>query len=240
MSFYENDELIIDVWGNFAMFTRPESKVERVSYDCITPSAARGILNAIYSKPIEFYYQITKIEIMKPIKFINIKKNEFKEKTNEKTLEPSYNINEKGDHGLTQRNNYYLKDVYYRIYAKIIKRDDAPSSINLKSLYEQFERRVSNGKCFYQPSFGCRECLCHFSLPNESLKPIDLNLNLGIMLYDVFDITSNIPLNTKNNTGKTSISVFNAVIKKGTLIVPEYNSMEVFKTNNIVEEENYC
>ena len=223
-------EIVIDVWGDFACFTRPESKIERVSYPCINPSAARGVLNAIYSKPIEFYYQINKIEIMNPIKTINIKKNEFKEKTNNK-LDPVYNINEKGAKGLTQRNNVYLKDVYYRIYATIIKQPNFLGST--KQLYEQFIRRVKKGKCFYNPSLGNRECFCYFSLPNYEKQPLNFNLDIGIMTYDIFDIRNNIPLDTriesKNNNEIYNPSFFYAKIENGVLEVPKYESEKVFK-----------
>lgn len=228
MSFYENKEIVIDVWGDFACFTRPESKVERTSYPLPNPSAARGILNAIYSKPIEFYYQITKIEIINPIKTISIKKNEFKEKIDAKTLSPTYNINEKGNHGLTQRTTIYLKDVYYRIYAKIIKQKDFKGS--LVQLYEQFEKRVKNGKCFYQPSLGLRECMCNFSMVDETKHPLDINLDLGIILYDVFDIRKNIPLDTsKKDCNIINRSCFYAKVEHGEMIVPDYESDKVFK-----------
>lgn len=69
------DEIEVEVWGDFACFSRPESKVERLSYPVITPSAARGILSAIYSKPVEFYWQVTRIEVLKPIRFISFKRN---------------------------------------------------------------------------------------------------------------------------------------------------------------------
>ena len=116
--------IVVDVWGDFAMFTQPTAKVERVSYPIPTPSALRGILNAIYMKPKEFYYQITGVDIMNPIKTFSMKKNETKEKVDAKKPKPIVQIAEKGNKGLTQRNNIYLKNVYYRIYADIVRRDD--------------------------------------------------------------------------------------------------------------------
>ena len=227
MNFYKNNEIVLDVWGDFACFTNPLSKVERVSFDCITPSAARCILNAIYSKPIEFYYQITKIEIMNPIKKINIRKNEFKEKTNAKKLTPIYNITKKGEKGLTQRNNFYLKDVYYRIYAKIIKQPTFNGT--LQQLYDQFEKRLLKGKCFYQPCLGTRECFCYFSEKNENKQPLNINMDLGIITYDVFDIRNNIPLDTSKNINTFKPSYFKAKIINGVLEVPEYESDAVLK-----------
>ena len=232
MEFYKNDELIIDVWGDFACFTRPEFKVERVSFDCITPSAARGILNAIYSKPIEFYYQITKIEIINPIKTITMKKNEFKEKTDAKKLEPMYNFTDGSAKGLTQRTTVYLRDVYYRIHAQIIKQPSFNGS--LEQLYDQFERRVKKGKCFYQPCLGTRECLCYFSMPNYDKKPLNLDLDLNIMVYDIFDITKNTPIDTLiNETSSFSPSFFAAKIENGVLEVPCFDDIKVLKVKEI-------
>lgn len=79
-----NEQVVIEVWGDFACFTRPEAKVERLSYPVPTPSAIRGILSAIYSKPKEFYWQINRIEVLNPIKFISFKRNEVKKKTDGK------------------------------------------------------------------------------------------------------------------------------------------------------------
>lgn len=229
MSFYENDEVVFDVWGDFACFTRPESKIERVSYDCMNPSAARGILNAIYSKPIEFYYQVTEIEVMNPIKRINIKKNEFTEKISYKKINP---VNNKEN--MTQRNNIYLKDVYYRIHAKIIPQVGFENKKH--QLYAQFEKRLNKGKCFYNPSLGLRECMCFFSEINEDKKSLNFDLDLGIMLYDVFDISKNIPLNTdkKNQTDSFYPSYFSASIKNGILQVPKFYDDKVFKIKEVV------
>ena len=222
-------EVCVDVWGDFAMFTRPDSKVERVTYPVPTPSACRGILNAIYSKPIEFYYEIRQIDIMKPIKYITIKKNEVKTKAdNSKIYTSGYFIDTQKNR--TQRMNLYLKDVYYRIHAMIVIRDDAPENINLPRIVAQFNRRVSGGKCFFQPALGTRECMCFFSEPDFTVKPIDISEHIGVMLYDVFDIRNNTPLNTKKDSkekGGVSISFFNADIKHGVIRVPAYGSDEL-------------
>lgn len=233
MSFFENDEIVVDVFGDFACFTRPEFKIERVSYDCINPSAARGILNAIYCKPIEFYYQIKKIELMNPIKRINIKKNEFTEKINVKTLKPCNNTTESKTTALTQRNNIYLKDVYYRIYAKMIPQNGFENKKH--QLYDQFEKRVKRGKCFYQPSLGLRECMCFFREKDEDKVPIDINIDLGIMVYDVFDISKNIPLDTsKNEVNSFYPSFFSAKLEHGVLNVPDFNDVNVFKMKEVM------
>lgn len=218
--------IVIDVWGELACFTRPECKVERVSYPCITPSAARNLLCSIYMKPIEFYYEIEKIEIINDIKYVNVMKNELKEKISY-DMSPIYTKHPAREKGRTQRNTYYLKNVYYRIYAKIVKRNDWHGSI--VSVYEQFNRRVKKGQCFRQPYLGLRECVCHFSEPDYTKQPNpQINENIGNMLYDVFNITNNTKLETgKKGNNITNISFFDAHIINGVLNVPEYGSKDI-------------
>lgn len=218
--------IVIDVWGELACFTRPECKVERVSYPCITPSAARNLLCSIYMKPIEFYYEIEKIEIINDIKYVNVMKNELKEKISY-DMSPIYTKHPAREKGRTQRNTYYLKNVYYRIYAKIVKRNDWHGSI--VSVYEQFNRRVKKGQCFRQPYLGLRECVCHFSEPDYTKQPNpQINENIGNMLYDVFNITNNTKLETgKKGNNITNISFFDAKIINGVLNVPEYGSKDI-------------
>ncbi len=221
----------IDVWGDFAMFTRPESKVERMTYFIPTPSACRGILDAIYSKPIEFYYEITQIDIMKPIRVMSLRRNEVCEvaKVTVARRDVDYHIDSDLPKNRTQRMCSYLRDVYYRIHARMVLRENAPPNVNLLSLSQQFERRIRNGKCFYQPYFGNRECSCYFSKPDWNMKPIDLTECYGVMLYDVFDITKNISINTadKKHSGHTCNSFFNAVVENGIMKVPSFDSDEL-------------
>jgi len=183
--FYLKDEFVLDVWGKFACFTRPTSKVERVTYDVMTPSAARGVVEAIYWKPEGFYYQITKIEVMKPIRYINIPRTELKAKLNDKgEIEPLYT--KSGSEENTIRHTLYLRDVYYRIYGKIVCSDKDMKH----KFYAHLERRIRKGQCHHQPSLGTRECMAYFSYPKEEMKPLDLSAHLGEMLYDVFDFSS--------------------------------------------------
>ena len=229
----ESCNIVVDVWGDFAMFTRPDSKVERVTYNFPTPSACRGILNAIYSKPKEFYYEIRRIEIMKPIRTISLKKNEVQSVAYAaKSMLPGYCIN--SDECRTQRMSTYLVDVYYRIHAELVLRDDAPDDITIKRLEDQFNRRVTKGKCFYQPALGNRECICNFSLPDLSVSPISESRDFGITLYDVFDIRNNVPLDTSlmaqktGNTCNTMVSFFDAKMRDGVIDVPAWDSNELF------------
>ena len=211
------NEITMEVWGDFACFSRPESKVERLTYPVMTPSAARGILSAVYSKPVEFYWQVRRIEVLNPIKYMSFKRNEV---INSKIgRKPSPMLVEDDR---TQRQTVILKDVRYRITAEIIPRKDFRGTAN--QLYEQALRRIRNGKCFFQPSLGMREFVCYFSEPTDA-APVNENIDIGIMLYDVFD------LHKYEVTPKAEpfVSLFHAELKNGILEVPPYDSELVLK-----------
>ena len=236
MSGYRSDrsEVAVDVWGKIAMFTSPESKIERVSYSVPTPSACRGILCSIYLKPIEFYYQIKRIEVMKPVKTIVIMTNESKTKIESENPRPIYltmgnmeNLSCGRTGQGTQRGNTYLKDVYYRITADIVKRPDAPARITIEGLYNQFNNRVKKGKCFRQPFLGTHECMAFFRMPDPDITPIRESRDLGYMLYDVFDITSNEKLDTSAEGNADKVvrpSFYHAVMRNGIIEVPAWES----------------
>jgi len=166
------------VWGDYACFTRPEMKVERVSYDVMTPSAARGILEAIYWKPA-IKWIIDKIHVIKPVKFKNIRRNELKSKMSER----AGGVFIEDDH--TQRASVILTDVEYIIEAHfdVTGKDDA-EPIKHK---EMFERRAKKGQCFHHPYFGCREFPVSFELVNGDIPISELKgeLDLAYMLYDI-------------------------------------------------------
>ncbi len=208
-------EIVLEIWGNFACFTRPEAKVERLTYPVPTPSAMRGVLSAIYSKPNEFYWQINKIEVLEPLRYISFKRNEVKKVISKTPIQV--------EDERTQRQTVALKDVHYRVTATIVKRESF--SGNLVQLYEQANRRIASGKCFFQPSLGCREFVCYFGLSDGVKKPIDLDLDLGYMLYDVFDLHS-FEVTVKANP---HVSVFHAQLQQGVLYVPDYDSNLVLK-----------
>ena len=207
----------VDVWGDYALFTQPDAKVERVTYDVPTPSGCRGVLNAIYSKPAEFYYEITGIEVMNPIRYYSMKRNEVARKADKK-LGPIYVEEER-----TQRGSVMLKDVYYRIHAKMHVREDAPKEVNVLKIQHEFNKRIRRGKCFYQPYLGTRECMAFFAPPDQTKKPIDESKDLGYMLYDIFDIRSNVPLDTEMKTGSKRVTVFHAVMNHGRISIPPYD-----------------
>ena len=156
---------IVEVWGDFACFSRPEMKVERFSYPCMTPSAARGVLDAIYVKSGAFRWQVQRIEVLRPPRYIALRRTEVKEKVSLATVKKWM----KGDtvepliadgvgtpdRGRTQRQTMALKDVRYRIHAKT---RPWPGHAQQQAGFDaQFERRLGSGKCFSQPYFGCRE-----------------------------------------------------------------------------------
>lgn len=227
-------EICVDVYGNFAAFTIPYFKVERDTYPFPTPSACRGVLNAIYCKPKEFYYEITKIEVMKPIRTIQVQKNELNLKAEPSGIyKEGYHINprEPGKRNNTQRMTTYLVDVFYRIHANLVMREDAPPKINLRSLTEQFNRRVRDGKCFFQPYLGQSDCMCFFESPelNPNMIPIPVDDDYGLVLYDVFDITkdnSEKTLDTRKKTRNdcTYVTMFHCNMNHGVIDVPLWGS----------------
>jgi len=237
---------ILNVWGELACFTRPELKVERFSYPVLTPSAVRGIYDAIYCKPTEFRWQVTMIELLSHPQYIALRRNEVKEKAPPlRTLqrwmhgkEPPKPIladaapNDLGtdQKGRTQRQTMALKNVRYRLHAHIYPWPGFED--RLPAFEAQFRRRASQGKCIYQPYFGCREFPAYFELvePDASSEiPLPINMDIGLMLYDVFDLSKpGEPLDTGNDY-TPSISLFKAEIKGGCLKVPEYKSEAVIK-----------
>ncbi len=226
---YYDKEFCLEVWGPMACFTRPELKVERVSYDVITPSAARAIFEAIFWKPA-IHWQVTKIEVLNPIKWTSVRRNEVGAVAS-KT--PIY-IEEKRQ----QKNSLLLQDVRYRLWAKLefipIQRrkegqtflscseernDENPGKYNA-----MFERRAKKGQCFNQPYLGTRECAASFRLIDPETEvlsaPVSESRDLGIMLYDMdFDA------NLKNPPAM----FYHARMKDGVIIVPPKDSEEVLR-----------
>lgn len=211
------NEIQMEVWGDFACFSRPESKVERLTYPVMTPSAARGILSAVYSKPPEFYWQVKRIEVLSPIRYMSFKRNEVINSKIGRKPEPMLVEDDR-----TQRQTVVLKDVRYRITAEMKPQKNFKGTVN--QLYEQAQRRIKGGKCFFQPSFGMREFVCYFGEPTDA-QPIPDTLDLGIMLYDVFD------LHKYEVTPKAEpfVTVFNAKLENGVLYVPDFDSDLVLK-----------
>lgn len=235
---YYNKEFCIEVWGDYACFTRPEMKVERVSYDIITPSAARAVFEAIFWKPA-IRWKVTKIEVLEPIKWISVRRNEVGAVMSERS--PHLFIEDNRQ----QRAGLFLRDVRYRLFAQLeyisplhrkphrhtaldeltdpdekqlLGKDENPSKYNA-----MFERRALKGQCFNQPYLGCREFSAHFRLvenPESEMKPaITETRELGFMLYDM-DFT---------NEKDPQAMFFRAQMVDGIINVPPKESEEVRK-----------
>lgn len=180
-------KVILKAWGDYACFTRPEMKVERVSYDVMTPSAARGILESVYFKP-EMRYIVDEIDVMKSIQFTTIRRNEVSEIISLNKLKSAItegtlylDANEKRQ----QRSSLILKDVCYLIKAHIELTSKAEDQNKIKH-YEIFKRRAKNGQCFIQPYLGCKEFSAHFEWIEDMIeKPIKETKDLSYMLYDI-------------------------------------------------------
>lgn len=212
-------KVTIEVWGDFACFAPPYGKVERMTYPFPTPSAARGILSSIYSKPNEFFWQICRIEVLNPIRYISFKRNEVKAKVS--------NVPIFADEERTQRQTTVLKDVRYRITAKIIPRKEFENSS--EKLYEQAMRRIRYGKCFMQPALGMREFVAYFEESDGLRQPINDSLDIGLMVYDVFDLHDY----SVSKKAKPKMSLFHAVMDHGIIKIPPYDSPEVVKGGGV-------
>jgi CRISPR-associated protein Cas5d len=174
----------LEVWGDYACFTRPEMKVERVSYDVMTPSSARAIFDSILWKP-PISWHITKIEVINPVKWISVRRNEVgivaSERSNGIFIEDSRQ----------QRAGLFLRDVCYRIHAWFTFTEEQKNILQADETEAKyaamFERRAKKGQCFHRPYLGCREFACEFRLIEkpDAVKAIDKNEDLGWMLYDI-------------------------------------------------------
>ncbi len=239
-----NNSFCIEVKGDFACFTRPEMKVERVSYDVITPSAARAIFEAILWKPA-IKWQITKIEVLKPIRWVNIRRNEVRSTISGRNVSTAMNGGSVSLQILVederqQRAGLFLREVAYRLHAKFNLHDDSKhihryphlrcadsetSENSFTKFAEMFKRRARKGQCFNQPYFGTREFSCSFrfidlnELENEmaTYPAIPENKALGWMLYDMDFSDLNNP----------TPRFFKAEMNSGVIDVPEWNSEEV-------------
>jgi CRISPR-associated protein Cas5d len=171
----------LKVWGRNACFTRPEMKVERVSYDVMTPSAARGVLEAILWKPA-IRWKVTQIDVLKPIKWESVRRNEVGAVMSSRTS--GLFIEEQRQ----QRAGLLLRDVAYTIHAYFEMTDKAGEEDTVIKFQEMFLRRAEKGQCFHCPYLGCREFSADFKpfLNGETLpEPIPVSQDLGWMLYDM-------------------------------------------------------
>jgi CRISPR-associated protein Cas5d len=196
----------VKVCGDWACFTRPDLKVERMTYPCMTPSAARGVLEAILYKP-EFVWHIRSVQILKPVKFFSIRRNEVSKKA---TGKPIIIEDER-----VMRNSIILRDVEYIIEADIIVPE--PNEKNHATKYmAMFNRRVEKGQCYKRPYFGTREFAAEFGPAPKEFSPIQEDIPIGGMLLDIF----------YDSTGKPQPVFFEAAVRNGTLnCYEEYKEM---------------
>lgn len=183
----------VRVWGDYALFSRPELKVERCSYDVITPSAARGILEAIFWHP-GLRWKIDKIHVRKPIQFTSVRRNEVKSKISANKVLQVYNGADKplyisSKQNIAQRASLLLRDVEYVIEAHFEMTKKANDTDNPGKFKDITVRRLRKGECFQMPYFGCREFPANFCLWEEgeietAYKDIE-EKDLGLMLYDM-------------------------------------------------------
>ena len=200
----------VRVSGPLACFTRPEMKVERVSYPVMTPSAACGVLESIFWKP-QFRWRIEEILVLAPIRRVSIRRNEIGERQTEQRARGwaraggvggAYAADQR-----VQRHTLALRDVDYVIRAQA---DVAPGGEDAAKYRDQFRRRVARGQCFARPYLGCREFAADFSEPDGSERAIPLTEPLGLMLHSV-DFTGG---------GRGEPRFFDAALDGGVLRVP--------------------
>lgn len=219
----DQNRVRVRVWGDYACFTRPEMKVERVSYDVMTPSSARGILEAILWKPA-IRWQIEQIDVLRPICWTSVRRNEVGAVVSTRNVTTAM---EKGSGNLgmyveedrQQRAGLFLKDVDYLIRGRFLMTDKAGPEDTPVKFAEMFHRRAEKGQCFNQPYLGCREFTAHFEwVEPDVAQPVPINetRELGYMLYDL-DYSGDTP----------TPRFFKARIENGRLYVPSFESEEV-------------
>lgn len=216
----------LELWGQYACFSRPEMKVERVSYDVMTPSAARGILDAIYWHP-GLRWVIDRIHVLSPIRFTNIRRNEVKDTISARTVRTAMTKGQgalylAASESIQQRAAMVLRDVRYVVEAHFDMTDNASSEDNPGKFQDIMQRRIEKGQFYHQPCFGVREFPANFkkcqAIPpcHEELKG---DRDLGWMLLDM-DYTD--PANIQP-------MFFHAVMHDGIINVPAFHDTGVMR-----------
>ncbi|MBU2623711.1 MAG: type I-C CRISPR-associated protein Cas5c [Proteobacteria bacterium] len=222
-SFIKSPPFRLKVWGRNACFTRPEMKVERVSYDVMTPSAARGVLEAILWKPA-IRWKVTQIDVLNPIKWESVRRNEVGSVMSPRTS--GLFIEEQRQ----QRAGLFLRDVAYTIHAHLELTGKAALEDTIVKFQGMFLRRAEKGQCFHRPYLGCREFAAEFEVFANGKplpEPISVSQDLGWMLYDICHDNSN----DKNGGHFCSEGCrphfFRASLENGKMLVPSLNGKEV-------------
>lgn len=209
----ESGTFCLKVNGENACFTRPEMKVERVSYEVITPSAARGIFEAILWKPA-IKWKILQIDVLKPVKWESVRRNEVGKIASSPSVahingESNKELGFFIEENRQQRAGLFLKDVSYVIHARFEMTEKAGNEDSVVKFQEMFIRRASNGQCFHNPYFGCREFPVYFEFVSKDTKShitIPESKDLGWMLYDM------------DYSGREAVPMFfNAVMNNGVI-----------------------
>lgn len=203
--------LELRVWGPMAAFSRPELKVERVSYPMMTPSAARGVLDNLFWKP-EFRWRVEEIWLLRPVRWFSILRNEVNSRQSDRAARGwqqhggGYFVTE----DRTQRHTLALRDVAYLIRAQVELRPGVDEHV--AKYRDQFRRRVERGQCFATPYLGCREFSASFGPPSGDEAPLDVTEDLGRMLLGIEYHT--------DGSGKGTPRFFEARLEHGVLRVP--------------------
>lgn len=200
----KGNALVVEVWGEGALFTNPALKSERVTYPVMTPSAAVGVLESIFWKP-EFTWRVQAIEVLEPIRHFTLRRNETTDLVGLAEAANSARRVDTVTHR-SQRNAVCLRDVRYRVHADIVLRNHATK--HAAGYRDQFRRRVRNGQCFSQPYLGTREFTAYFSPPSER-EAVSFSSYLGWMLHTV-----------DHSTSPPSFTWFEAELLHGALHVP--------------------
>lgn len=214
----------LEVRGDYACFTRPEMKVERVSYDVITPSAARAVFEAIFYKPA-IVWQVRQIDVLTPVRWMNLRRNEVASVVSTRNVQQAMRRGS-GDLALyvdedrQQRAALLLRDVAYRLHADLIVRAERLDAGLPAKFFAMFERRARKGQCVNQPYLGCREFAARWRLVSDlAAEPlaIDETRDLGWMLHDL----------DFSNPADLQPHFFRAQMKQGSVDVPALDAPEV-------------
>ena len=215
----------LHVWGDHACFTRPEMKVERVSYDVMTPSAARGVLEAIHWKPA-ILWVVDAIQVLNPIRFTSIRRNEVGSKIPAGLVKSAMKRGDTNGLGLVvdedrqQRAATILVNPAYVIEAHFEMTEKAGAEDSAAKHLSMFNRRAANGQCFHRPYLGTRELAAQFALvdgalPRSNLPENQRNRDLGWMLHDLDHANDHTPY------------FFRAAVVDGVMQVPSLSSGDV-------------
>lgn len=206
--------LSVKLWGDYACFTRPDMKVERVSYPVMTPSAARGALEAIFWKP-QVTWRVKEIHVLNPIRYASILRNEINDRQShhgaQRWAKSGGGYDASASRNRAQRHTLALRDVAYVVRAQLVLHEGTGDHI--AKYRDQFRRRVATGRCFSTPYLGCREFSASFDEPVPGEAPIGRTDDLGLMLLDIdYD---------QDGSGRGMPRFFRAALKDGVLRVPD-------------------